>query len=173
MPLLPPVSNNDHIQGNEDAPVVLVEYGDYQCPYCRKAYPIIKQIQEELGSSLKFVFRNFPLRKVHPQAMVAALASEAASLQGKYWEMHDILFENWYNLKHDVIPQLANTLGLELNQFNQDMASPKLEAKVLSDFHNGLRSGVNATPTFFVNGLKYEEDWRNKELFVEFLQKQN
>jgi protein-disulfide isomerase len=164
------LSENDHVQGNELAAIELIEYGDYQCPYCGQAYPIVKHIQEVLGSRLKFVFRNFPLRKIHPQAMAAALASEAAGLQGKFWEMHDILFENQNNLDHNSILSYARTLGLDAGKFNEDIASPELEKKVLSDFQSGLLGGVNATPTFFVNGLQYDGDWSSGD-FLKFLKK--
>src|SRR5436190_11926897 len=98
MKLNPPVSKSDHVQGNPDAEIELVEYGDYQCPHCGDAYPIVKDIQEEMGHRLKFAFRNFPLRKIHSQAMAAAMASEAAGRQNKFWEMHDLLFENQHRL---------------------------------------------------------------------------
>jgi protein-disulfide isomerase len=158
--LKPPVSEKDHIHGSLHANIELVEYGDYQCPYCGEAYPIVKRIQQELGSRLKFVFRNFPLRKIHPQALMAAVASEAANLQGKYWEMHDMLFENQTRLNYSSILQYAEYLGLDIIRFKVDMADTNLEKKALSDFESGLRSGVNATPTFFVNGNKYLQDWR-------------
>ena len=169
MPLTPPISESDHIEGNMYAVVELVEYGDYQCPYCGQAYPIVKYIQKKLRNKLMFVFRNFPLRKIHPQAMSAALASEAAARQGKFWQMHDMLFENQFKMNHLSIIRYAETLGLNIEKFNQDVILPELEQKVLSDFHNGLLSGVNATPTFFVNGSKYDGDWSNPEEFLEFI----
>ena len=166
--LIPPVSENDHVQGNSTAQIELVEYGDYQCPHCGEAYTIVKYIQSELGDSLKFVFRNFPLKKVHPLAMAAAMASEAAGQQGKFWEMHDILFENQVKLSHNSILLFAEQLGLDVDDFKTDLTSPELERKVLGDFESGLRSGVNATPTFFINGDKYEGDWTSRE-FISFL----
>jgi protein-disulfide isomerase len=159
MPLVQPVSKKDHVQGGHNASVELLEYGDYQCPYCGQAYPIVKELQRQLGSKLSFVFRNFPLRKVHPYAMHAAMASEAASLQGRFWEMHDILFENQPDLDQQSVIQYAKSIGLVITQFESDLKSPDIEKKVLSDFQGGLMSGVNATPTFFVNGDKYEGDW--------------
>lgn len=161
MPLTPPVSENDHILGDERAVVELLEYGDYQCPHCGRAYPIVKYIQQELGTRLRFIFRNFPLRKIHSQAMAAALASEAAALQGKYWEMHDMLFEHQNKLNHSSIIHYVEALDLDVEKFNAAIALPELEAKVLADFRHGLLSGVNATPTFFVNGQKYEGDWES------------
>lgn len=157
--LKPPVSVNDHIAGSEYAPVELVEYGDYQCPYCGQAYPIVKQIQEELGDELKFVFRNFPLAELHPQAKMAAVAAEAAARQGKFWSMHDIIFENQHNLLDTDLVRYAKTLGLDLAKFKDDINDPALMDKVESDFESGVRSGVNGTPTFFINGHKYNESW--------------
>jgi protein-disulfide isomerase len=164
MNLRPPVSELDHTYGKKSAPIELVEYGDYQCPHCGAAYPIIKKIQRELNGQLRLVFRNFPLRNVHPQALGAAVATEAAAMQGKFWEMHDVLFENQSALNHVSIIRYARGLDLNVTKFNVDVTLPELESKVLSDFQSGLRSGVNATPTFFVNGLKYEGDWRSGEL---------
>jgi protein-disulfide isomerase len=166
--LTPIVSEIDHTQGNPAASLELVEYGDYQCPYCGQAYPIVKYIQKELGESIKFVFRNFPLKKIHPHAMMAALASEAASRQGRFWEMHDILFENQFKLNNNSIFFYAERLGLDVADFKEDLKLHELERKVAMDFEGGLRSGVNATPTFFVNGNKYEGDWSSEE-FLAFL----
>ncbi len=170
MSLNPPVSKMDHLQGSKNASVELVEYGDYQCPYCGEAYPLIKIIQQEMGNDLKFIFRNFPLRKIHPDALNAAIASEAAGIEGKFWEMHDMLFENQRRLNPNSILRYANELDLDIKQFEKDLADPEIEKKVLDDFYSGMRSGVNATPTFFVNGEKYDQDWRSKR-FLEFLKK--
>lgn len=164
MPLRPPVSQKDHIQGNINAPIELVQYGDYQCPYCWKAYPVVKRLQESLGDRVKFIFRNFPLTKIHPQAKIAAIASEAASLQKKYWEMHDLLYEKHKDLSYGAIITYAHELGLDAAIFKKDLTDPVLEAKVETDFFSGLRSGVNATPTFFINGEKYLESWEDNHL---------
>lgn len=164
MPLRPPVSEKDHIQGNPDAILELVQYGDYQCPYCWKAYPIIKRLQESLGPNVKFIFRNFPLTKIHPQAKIAAIASEAAALQNKYWEMHDMLYEQHKNLNLSAILTYADALGLDKLQFEKDIEGTELAEKVDADFYSGLRSGVNATPTFFINGEKYTESWEDNNL---------
>jgi len=169
MSIKPQVSERDHIQGKKDAPVELVEYGDYQCPYCGEAYPIIKNIQQGAGDRLKFIFRNFPLKTIHPDALKAAIASEAAGLQGKYWEMHDLLFENQKSLKPHSLLLYADELNLNMDQFEADLVDQRFEKKVLDDFYSGLRSGVNATPTFFINGEKYNDDWRSKR-FLESLQ---
>ena len=170
MSLNPPVSNTDHFQGNKNATLELVEYGDYQCPYCGEAYPLIKNIQQELGENLKFIFRNFPLRKIHPDAVHAAIAAEAAALQGKFWEMHDLLFENQRRLNPNSLLRYADELDLNRKQFEKDLVDPELEKKVMDDFYSGMRSGVNATPSFFVNGEKYNQEWRSNE-FLEFLHK--
>jgi protein-disulfide isomerase len=164
MPLRPPVSENDHLQGNKNAPIELLEYGDYQCPFCGMAYPIVKQLQSALGEKLKFIFRNFPLAKVHPQATISAIASEAAGLQGKFWEMHDMLFENQRHLNKTALSGYARELGLNLNQFEEDMLNEALAEKVEAHFYSGLRSGVNATPTFYINGEKYDQSWGKDEL---------
>ena len=160
MSLKPPVSNKDNIYGSDDAVIELVEYGDYQCPYCGQAYPIVKTIQERFGGDLKFVFRNFPLSKIHPQAKMAAVAAEAAGKQGKFWEMHDIIFENQTRLHLSALIEYAKLIGLDVEQFKNDLADDTLAEKVESDFESGMRSGVNATPTFFINGEKYTGNWK-------------
>ena len=167
--LKPPVTEKDHIQGNLNAPIELVEYGDYQCPHCGRAYPIIKNIQEKLGSKLKFVFRNFPLTEIHPDAFNAALATEAAALQKKFWEMHDIIFENQISLETESILKYEKRAGLNMAQFTKDIQKDELVAKVENDLESGIRSGVNGTPSFFVNGIKYDGDWEAAE-FIKHLQ---
>jgi protein-disulfide isomerase len=164
-----PVSNADHYQGNEDAPIVLVEYGDYQCPHCGRAYPVIKNIQKKMGGKLKFVFRNFPLAEAHPDATHAAIAAEAASAQDKFWQMHDILFENQQRLDDAHLVKYAEKTGLDINKFETDFEKPVYAEKVENDFESGLHSGVNGTPSFFINGEKYNGDWE-EEPFLEYLQ---
>ena len=168
MSLKPLVSDMDHIQGEANAIIELVEYGDYQCPYCGMAYPVIKNIQRKFGKELKFVFRNFPLSKIHPHAKLAALAAEAADKQKRFWAMHDIIFENQKNLSNSSLIAYANELGLDIFQFKTDMEDETLVKKIESDFESGLRSGVNGTPSFFVNGEKYNEYWdeNNLENFI-------
>lgn len=162
--LTPLVHTNDHLYGNPAAVIELVEYGDYECPYCGRAYPFVRDIKEQLGNEVKFVFRNFPLRKIHPNAFNAALATEAAALQGKFWEMHDVIFENQRNLREERIHQLAALLGLDLERFKTDMQLASLAEKVEKDFESGMRSGVNRTPTFFINNQKYEGEWNDGQL---------
>lgn len=154
----------DHVQGNPGAPITLVEYGDYQCPHCGHAYPIVKQIQKHLGDQLKFIFRNFPLKKAHPLAMAAALAAEAAGRQNKFWEMHDTIFENQLYLNEDSFRLFAEDLGLDLDQFNRDINDEELVDEVDSDFGSGIVSGVNGTPTFFINGMRYNGSCETADL---------
>jgi protein-disulfide isomerase len=150
-----PVTDRDHAQGPADAPVTLVEYGDYECPYCGKAYPVVKEIQERLGDRLRFVFRNFPLNTIHEHAGVAAQAAEAAGAQGKFWPMHDILYEHQEDLADADLHQYALKVGLEIYQFDSDLSSERFAKRVREDFRGGVRSGVNGTPTFFINGVRY------------------
>ncbi|MEA2707496.1 MAG: hypothetical protein QOF78_97 [Phycisphaerales bacterium] len=154
-PLAVPVSEKDHAQGPADAPIVLVEYGDYECPYCGRAYPVVKELQRRLGDRLRFVFRNFPLNTLHEHAGVAAQAAEAAASQGKFWEMHDILYEHQDELANTDIVQYALKVGVEIYQFEADLSGEKYAKRVRDDFRGGVRSGVNGTPTFFINGLRY------------------
>ncbi len=162
------VNTKDHIQGNKDAPLELVEYGDYQCPHCGHAYPIIKALQEVLGDQLKFVFRNFPLTEVHPDAFNAAVAAEAAGLQNRFWEMHDIIFEHQRTLNWDALFAYAEMAGLDMNRFKKDVEDTIAAAKVEADFESGVRSGVNGTPSFYINGKKYDGDWE-EEPFLYYL----
>src|SRR6218665_453990 len=171
MPLKPAVSAKDHLQGDPAAGIELVEYGDYQCSHCGHAYPIIKEVQQVLGDRLKFVFRNFPLAEIHPDARLAAVAAEAANRQGQFWEMHDILFENKQNLHFSHLVEYATRLGLDIDQFKADMNDQDLMEIVESDFESGVRSGVNGTPTFFVNGHKYSGNWEAAP-FISFLKSQ-
>jgi protein-disulfide isomerase len=154
--LTQPVSAHDHAEGPWDAPLTLVEYGDYQCPYCRAAYPVVKDLQKTLGKKLRFVFRNFPLTQAHPYALIAAEAAEAAALQVKFWEMHDLLFEQQALLKPEIIPSWANRIGLNVEQFGNDIKKDVVEKRIQEDRRSGIRSGVNGTPTFFINGMRYD-----------------
>jgi protein-disulfide isomerase len=154
-----PVSKEDHAQGPEGAPLVLVEYGDYQCPHCGRAYPMVKRLQKALQGKMKFVFRNFPLSEMHPDAVNAAKVAEASALQGKFWEMHDMLFENQGALDVESLGDYAAKLGLKAEALEKAVADPGLEDRIEKDFEGGVRSGVNGTPTFFVNGARYDGDW--------------
>jgi protein-disulfide isomerase len=150
-----PVNEKDHAQGPPDAPVTLVEYGDYECPYCGRAYPVVKQLQQQMGGTLRFIFRNFPLNTLHEHAGVAAQAAEAAGAQGKFWEMHDLLYENQDDLAEADLRSYALKIGLELYQFDADLSAERFANLVSDDFRGGVRSGVNGTPTFFINGTRY------------------
>ncbi|WP_326983103.1 thioredoxin domain-containing protein [Chryseobacterium sp. MYb264] len=152
MSLKPSVSSTDHIQGNPDADLTIVEYGDYQCPYCGAAYPILKEMMRTFGTQIRFVFRNFPLSEMHQYARPAALAAEAAALQGKFWEMHDAIYENQEYLNENFLYELAEQLNLDMLQFKKDIQNPELSDKIDSDFQSGVLSGVNGTPTFYING---------------------
>jgi protein-disulfide isomerase len=151
-----PVNGNDHMQGNGDAPWTLVEYGDYECPMCGRAYPIVKRSQERLGDRLKFVFRNFPLREIHPYAEHAAETAEFAATDGQFWEMHDLLFENQETLEDEFLFQLAAEIGLSAHKLRGTLAAETYRNRIDADFRGGIRSGVNGTPTFFINGARHD-----------------
>jgi protein-disulfide isomerase len=157
--LRPDVSTSDHRAGPDDAPVTLVEYGDYECPYCGQAYPIVKQVRTALGRQLRFVFRNFPLAEVHPHALHAAETAEAAASQRKFWEMHDMLFEHQRALDDTHLLQYAKQLGLDVERVRRELEAGTDIDGIEADFRSGVRSGVNGTPTFFVNGLRLEGPW--------------
>ena len=165
MPLTPPVSTTDHITGNPQSSIELVEYGDFECPHCGRAYPLVKRIQKELREDVKVIFRNFPLTKVHPHAKLAAVAAEAAAQQGKFWEMHAMLFEHQRNLLRHSIIDYAATIGLNTELFVADLDNEELSKKVDKQFMSGLRSGVNQTPGFFINGERYLESWEGDQLY--------
>jgi protein-disulfide isomerase len=151
-----PVGGDDHVQGPMDAHVTLVEYGDYQCPGCGAAYPMVKSIQERLGANLRFVFRNMPLSEIHPFAEMAAEAAEAAGAQRKFWEMHDGLYEHQAELGPELLNMLAKRLRLDVPRFEEDLVSRRFRDRVKRDFMGGVRSGVNGTPTFFIDGARYD-----------------
>lgn len=151
-----PAAGRDHIQGPIDAPIALVEYGDYECPFCGEVYPVVKAIQGRIGDNLCFAFRNFPLAEMHPHSVRAAESAEAAGAQGGFWEMHDLLFENQQALEDENLAQYAARLKLDVGRLMTEVASEVFEAKVREDFRSGMRGGVNGTPTFFINGVRYE-----------------
>jgi NhaA family Na+:H+ antiporter len=152
--LSPPVDvDHDHVRGAADAPVTLVEYGDFQCPYCGEAYPVVKHLLERFGDQLRFVFRHMPLADLHPRAPAAARAAEAAGAQGRFWEMHDRLFEHQLELGDGDLRGHAEAIDLDLERFERDLADSALAARVEADLRSGARSGVPSTPRFFVNGV--------------------
>jgi protein-disulfide isomerase len=158
--LAKPVKRNyDHIQGPISAPITIVEYGDFECPYTGKAYPIVKEIIRRLGDSICFVFRNFPLNEIHPHAEHAAEAAEAAGAQDKFWQMHDYLFEHQEVLDDRHLLEYAKRVGLDIKTFEKEI-SRHIFAPVINDsLRNGIKSGVEGTPTFFLNGVRYEDSW--------------
>jgi protein-disulfide isomerase len=164
--LTPPVGAHDHVQGSAHAQVTLVEYGDYECPYCGEAYPLVKALQRHFKDKLRLVFRNFPLSEAHPHAAHAAQAAEAAAAQGKFWEMHDQLYENQQALGDEDLAEYAAAVGLDLPLFIQQMADHHITARVREDFLSGVRSGVNGTPTFFINGIRYDGPYDLAEMIA-------
>lgn len=151
-----PVSVSDHQIGNPKAKVTLVEYGDYECPYCGEAFKLLKPLLKKHSNDLIFVFRNFPLQDMHPDAMPAALAAEAANDQGKFWEMHDLLYENQDALSDSNLVGYAEKLGLNIERFNTDRNKAATQSRVETDMESGLRTGVNGTPSFYINGNKLD-----------------
>jgi protein-disulfide isomerase len=169
--LTPPVSDRDHAQGEARAKVTLVEYGDYECPYCGSAYPIVRKLQDEMGKQLRFVFRNFPLRQAHPHALHAAIAAEAVGAHGDdaFWRMHDALYEHQDALEDEDLVSYAEALGAPASEILDAFAGGEVANRVRSDFRSGVRSGVNGTPTFFVNGERYDGDWSDVDEFASAL----
>ena len=161
-----PLDARDHAQGPENAPVTLVEYGDYECPTCGQAFPIVKQLRQTLSDQLRLIFRHFPQSNIHPHASVAAQAAEAAGAQKKFWPMHDMLFEHQTEFDEVDFAQLALRAGVELYQFEADMASERFAGKVLRDYEGGVISGVKKTPTLFINGRKYTGPLEYEALFA-------
>jgi len=151
-----PVSERDHIQGSLGAKATMLEYGDFECPYCGAAHPVVKAIQKQLGDQLCFAFRDFPLSTVHPHALQAAEAAEAAGAQGQFWQMHDLLFETQGALGFEDLLHKAQELGLDLVLFEEELQGHTQLDRVRDDFRSGVRSGVNGTPTFFINGFRHD-----------------
>jgi protein-disulfide isomerase len=163
---MPVAEDRDHIQGPAEAAVTLVEYGDYECPYCGAAYPIIKQVQARMGERLRFVFRNFPITTSHPHAEQAAEAAEAAGAQGSFWRMHDLLYENQRRLRDQDLRAYAEQLGLDLELFDRELADHVHAERVREDFMSGVRSGVNGTPTFYINGVRHDDSYEIETLLA-------
>ena len=150
------VGKSDHVLGPDDAPVTLLEYGDYQCPFCADMHPMIKAIARSMGAQMRFVFRHMPLLEMHPYAQHAAEAAEAAAVQGKFWEMHDAIYRQQSELGSDLLHQLAVKLKLDIAQFDADLEARRFRPRVKRDFMSGMRSGVASTPAFFINGKRYD-----------------
>lgn len=159
-----PVNKDDHIQGPENAIITLVEYGDYQCPHCKAAHPIVKQIQKQMGDNLRFVFRNFPLSEIHPMAMPSAEMAEFAATYNLFWEMHDLIYENQSKLSSPYLLELAKSLNLPEDHLKKAIENHIFENKIKTDFMTGLRSGVNGTPTFFINNDRHIASYEYNDL---------
>jgi protein-disulfide isomerase len=151
-----PVGERDHVQGPADAPVTLVEYGDYECPYCRAAVPIVQELQGLLGGQLQYVFRHFPLSELHPHAQHAAEAAEAAAAQGRFFEMHAALFEHQEALEDEQLVQYAVDLDLDADRIRTELAAHSHAGRVREDFESGLGSDARGTPTFYLDGVRYD-----------------
>jgi protein-disulfide isomerase len=151
-----PVSTEDHVQGPGNAGVTLVEYGDYQCPYCGRAYPVVKRLQRHFGAGLRFVFRNFPLTELHPHAESAAETAEFAGARNQFWAMHDLLFENQEHLGGPLYLELVERLQLPATDLIEALKERSFALRVREDVNGAIRNGVEGTPTFFVNGQRLE-----------------
>ena len=172
-----PVGESDHSLGAATAPVTLVEYGDYQCPHCYRAHPIVGAVRKKLGAKLRFVFRNFPLAEIHPNAMHAAEAAESAGAQAgekAFWAMHDAIYKHQQDsddaLDDEHLVRYAAAAGADAKAVQRDLDGDTFESRVRTDFMSGLRSGVNGTPTFFINGMRFDGDWSNVNAFVSALE---
>jgi protein-disulfide isomerase len=154
--LLLPIQPDDHVQGSVDARLTLVEYGDYQCPACGALFLTILQLHEQLAHDIRIVFRHYPLSGLHPDAQLAAEAAEAAGAQGKFWEMHDLLFQNQHQLARKFLEQYAAQLALDTDRFRKDLKGRTFEGRVREDFKRGVANGVYGTPGLFVNGVRHD-----------------
>ena len=157
-----PVGPHDHERGDLEAPVTVVEYGDYQCPYCGAAHPVTKKLIQV--APIRFVFRHFPITTLHPQAELAAEAAEAAGAQGKFWQMHDWIYEHQQTMAPEDLVAAAAHLRLDVKRFEADLAAHRNEKTIRDDFMSGVRSGVNGTPTFFINGARHDGGYGFEEL---------
>ncbi len=158
--LVEPVnSRRDHVLGPEEAQVALLEYGDYECPHCGRAHGVVHEVLGRVGDDVRFAYRHFPLSELHPHALAAAQAAEAAAAQNRFWEMHHVLFENQQALEPGDLPSYAEAIGLDLVRFAQELREEIYLPKIRADFQSGVRSGVNGTPTFFINGERFDLPW--------------
>ena len=161
----------DHVRGSINAPITIVEYGDYECPYTGGAYPVVKEIMKQFDERIYFVFRNFPLNDIHPHAQHAAESAEAAAAQGKFWQMHDYLFEHQKALDDSHILEYAQKVGLEdIRKFKDEVSRHVYAPLIEESLKGGIDSGVEGTPTFFINGVRYEDSFDLKT-FSKTLQK--
>jgi protein-disulfide isomerase len=170
--LLLPIHGEDHVHGPESAPYTLVEYGDYECPACGQLFEIIRDLQATLGDRLRIVYRHYPLSGLHPHAQEAAEAVEAAGAQGRFWEMHDLLFRNQNALNHKDLVGYGESLSLDMNRFRQDLKKRTYEDLVREDFRRGVQNGVYNTPGLFLNGVRYDGA-RDRDTLLQILTRKN
>ena len=161
-----PVNERDHSQGATTAAVTLVMYGDYECPYTRQAGKVVRALQSHFGEQLRFVFRNFPLIKIHPHALHSAEAAEAAAAQGKFWEMYDYIFHHQHTLEDADLLLFAKAVGLDTAKFTQDMDEHHFLKRIEEDVESGIQSGVEGTPSFYLNGVQYQDSWEHDSLLA-------
>jgi len=152
----PRITDDDHVRGLADAPVTILEYGDFECPYCRGAFRDVRMLADQHPAEIRFVFRNYPIPELHPHAEQAAEAAEAAAAQGKYWEMHDLLLQPYSHLDTDSLVTYAEVIGLDIPRFRRDLTDRAYAARIISDIEEGRRNGVNATPKFYVDGQRVD-----------------
>jgi protein-disulfide isomerase len=162
--LLLPIRPTDHVRGPEDAPYTLVEYGDYECPDCGRLYVILRDLQQDIASRLRIVFRHYPLSGVHPHAQQAAEAAQAAGAQGKFWEMHTLLFERQQALRTKDLIRYAEELTLDVERFRDELKKETYSERVRADFLAGVQNGVYGTPGLFLNGVRYDGEWDGDSL---------
>jgi protein-disulfide isomerase len=160
------VTDRDHVQGRHDAPVTWLEYGDYECPHCGRAHAVVQAVQRHLGAAVRFAFRNFPLRDLHAHAELAARAAEAAALQGRFWEMHDLLLTHQRALERAQLRGYAAELGLDLARWEHDLDGPVSRERVQADLISGVEHQVRGTPTFFINAQPYLGVANERELLL-------
>jgi protein-disulfide isomerase len=165
-----PINERDHVRGSSDAPVVLVEYADFECPYCGEAYEAVKKLERDVPDTLAVVFRHFPLVNMHPHAQLAAEAAEAAGAQGQFWTMHDLLFEHQDALAPADVMKYAAALRLDQKRFASDLSGHAFLSRIEHDMQSGLQSGVQGTPTFFINGVLHRGGYDEASLLASIMQ---
>jgi protein-disulfide isomerase len=163
--LLLPIHDGDHVHGPSSASFTLVEYGDYECPDCGRLFWIIRDLQTELRDRLRIVYRHYPLSGIHPHAQEAAEAAEAAGTQSRFWEMHDVLFQNQDALARKFLLTYADNLKLDINRFRTELKSQTYNERVRDDFRRGVQNGVYHTPGLFLNGVRHDGAWDRETLF--------
>jgi formate-nitrite transporter family protein len=164
--LTPPASERDHTLGPPDARVTLVEYGDFECPHCGALYPVIQSARQAFGGNLRFVFRHFPLRSSHPHALAAAKAAEAAGEQGRFWEMHDRLYQRQTQLENEDLVRHAGKIGLDVPRFERELTARAHEVRIREDLASAAQSGATGTPSLFINGELYQGSLDRSDVFA-------